>query len=357
MILSYLIFQVAVKTEPKPEPVDTYRWNMPEKKPQHPILTKQSIPNLINVTHIWDAFFNLSRTDDCSKYLAPPASLTWTASQTCFPCRQVRESSWKLVTACGTTCYNSCLIVLGSENRFLKRDNESIQSPPGMIPQLTILAAQTLEGSLLPSWRMLTLGISGETSIEKPAPNMIWPPRQHQQEGEDRQKWELPVSSRWPVHFSQAAASPASNEKWESNSVASSNSSHFDFSSNTGVFLHKPHIDDSPLRWGVQPHWDQGVDPQRLRRPLGEPLSPECPPPVRLTSWYFSSPDYLFISPLCTIETCTAARQADEAKAQRPPDHISHLRFYTCIDYYCVSTAGLFIYVYLIYYTTSSGPA
>ena len=43
MILSYLIFQVAVKTEPKPEPVDTYRWNMPEKKPQHPILTKQSI--------------------------------------------------------------------------------------------------------------------------------------------------------------------------------------------------------------------------------------------------------------------------------------------------------------------------
>jgi hypothetical protein len=43
---------VAVKTEPKPEPVDTYRWNMPEKKPQHPILTKQSIPNRINVTSI-----------------------------------------------------------------------------------------------------------------------------------------------------------------------------------------------------------------------------------------------------------------------------------------------------------------
>jgi len=66
-----------------------------------------------------------------------------------------------------------------------------------------------------------------------------WDQRQHQQEGEDRQKWELPVSSRWPVHFSQAAASPASNEKWESNSVASSNSSHFDFSSNTDeVFSH-----------------------------------------------------------------------------------------------------------------------
>ena len=167
--------------------------------------------------------------------------------------------------------------------RDLKRDNESIQSPPGMIPQLTILAAQTLEGSLLPSWRMLTLGISGETSIEKPAPNMIWPPRQHQQEGEDRQKWELPVSSRWPVHFSQAAASPASNEKWESNSVASSNSSHFDFSSNTGSNSHRAHLDLTRAllipRWGVQPHRDQGADPQRLRRPLGELLSPE-PPPV-----------------------------------------------------------------------------
>ena len=268
MILSYLIFQVAVKTEPKPEPVDTYRWNMPEKKPQHPILTKQSIPNRINVTRIWDALQNLSRTDDCSKYLAPPASLTWTASQTCFPCRQVRESSWKLVTAGGTTCYNSCLIVLGSENRFLKRDNERIQSPPSMIPQLTILAAQTLEGSLLPSWRMLTLGISGETSIEKLAPNMIWPPRQHQQEGEDRQKWELPVSSRWPVHFSQAAASPASNEKWESNSVASSNSSHFDFSSNTGVFLHKSHIDDSPPQMRCSATLGSGSRPPTTSSPF-----------------------------------------------------------------------------------------
>jgi len=36
----------------------------------------------------------------------------------------------------------------------------------------------------------------------------------------------------------KAASSPA-NEKWESNSVASSNSSHFDFSSNTDeVFSH-----------------------------------------------------------------------------------------------------------------------
>jgi len=59
-----------------------------------------------------------------------------------------------------------------------------------------------------------------------------------QQEGEDRGKWELPASSRWPLHFNQAASSPA-NEKWESNSVASSNSSHFDFSSNTDeVFSH-----------------------------------------------------------------------------------------------------------------------
>jgi len=61
-----------------------------------------------------------------------------------------------------------------------------------------------------------------------------WDQRQ-QQEREEGQKWELPVSSRWPLHFNQAAnVSPA--EKWESNSVASSNSSHFDFSSNTELF-------------------------------------------------------------------------------------------------------------------------
>jgi len=66
-----------------------------------------------------------------------------------------------------------------------------------------------------------------------------WDQRQ-QQEGEERgQKWELPVSSRWPLHFSQAGAASPANDKWESNSVASSNSSHFDFSSNTDeVFSH-----------------------------------------------------------------------------------------------------------------------
>jgi len=66
-----------------------------------------------------------------------------------------------------------------------------------------------------------------------------WDQRQ-QQEGEERgQKWELPVSSRWPLHFNQAGAASPANDKWESNSVASSNSSHFDFSSNTDeVFSH-----------------------------------------------------------------------------------------------------------------------
>jgi hypothetical protein len=67
-----------------------------------------------------------------------------------------------------------------------------------------------------------------------------WDQRQQQQEEEERgQKWELPVSSRWPLHFNQAGAASPANEKWESNSVASSNSSHFDFSSNTDeVFSH-----------------------------------------------------------------------------------------------------------------------
>lgn len=65
-----------------------------------------------------------------------------------------------------------------------------------------------------------------------------------QQEGEERgQKWELPVSSRWPLHFSQAGAASPANDKWESNSVASSNSSHFDFSSNTGSNSHRAHLD------------------------------------------------------------------------------------------------------------------
>ena len=59
MILSYLIFQVAVKTEPKPEPVDTYRWNMPEKKPQHPILTKQFQIRLM--WHVFETRFLICR--------------------------------------------------------------------------------------------------------------------------------------------------------------------------------------------------------------------------------------------------------------------------------------------------------
>lgn len=67
----------------------------------------------------------------------------------------------------------------------------------------------------------------------------FWDSSRQQQEGEDRQngrsggqeRWELPVGSGrgWPLHYT--AASPA--EKWESGSVASSNSSHFDFSSNS----------------------------------------------------------------------------------------------------------------------------
>merc|ERR1719205_388265 len=67
----------------------------------------------------------------------------------------------------------------------------------------------------------------------------FWDSSRQQQEGEDRQngrsggqeRWELPVGSGrgWPLHYT--AASPA--EKRESGSVASSNSSHFDFSSNS----------------------------------------------------------------------------------------------------------------------------
>jgi len=71
---------------------------------------------------------------------------------------------------------------------------------------------------------------------------------QLQQQGEERQvltarpghleaRWELPVH-RWSALQQQVTCSPA--EKWESGSVASSNSSHFDFSSNTAeeVFSH-----------------------------------------------------------------------------------------------------------------------
>lgn len=45
-------------------------------------------------------------------------------------------------------------------------------------------------------------------------------------------RWELPVHRWGGLQYQTAVASPA--EKWESGSVASSNSSHFDFSSNTG---------------------------------------------------------------------------------------------------------------------------
>jgi len=73
----------------------------------------------------------------------------------------------------------------------------------------------------------------------------FWDKRE--QGGEERQvlssrpghleaRWELPVH-RWSTIQYQQTASPA--EKWESGSVASSNSSHFDFSSNTDeVFSH-----------------------------------------------------------------------------------------------------------------------
>ena len=126
---------------------------------------------------------------------------------------------------------------------FERNDKKSSKAPPSMIVRLTNMATQTLGAFLQPSWKTWTLGTSGEISLEKSLKLFVGSLRQQQQEREEGQKWELPVSSRWPLHFNQAASqSPA--EKWESNSVASSNSSHFDFSSNTGLNKAPSHQSD-----------------------------------------------------------------------------------------------------------------
>ena len=129
-----------------------------------------------------------------------------------------------------------------------------------MIVRLTNVAAQILEGSLRQSWRTWKTGTSGEKSKPKSLSGekvsqaaaatgrrgekskvgvarllpmaLALQPGQQQKKDKNGQK----KVKRVTKNFNEQAgsASPA-NDKWESNSVASSNSSHFDFSSNTGA--------------------------------------------------------------------------------------------------------------------------
>ena len=112
-----------------------------------------------------------------------------------------------------------CIIMLGSENElYRENENKSNLAFPSMISQLTTLAAQTLEGSLLLYWKTSAHGTNGNLqknsqSLHRPKSD---PKVQNtsdwkicsssaQQEGEDRGKWELPASSRWPLHFNQVS--------------------------------------------------------------------------------------------------------------------------------------------------------
>ena len=154
-----------------------------------------------------------------------------------------------------------CIIMLGSENQlYRENENKSNLAFPSMISQLTTLAAQTLEGSLLLYWKTSAHGTNGNLQkLSKPPSSEIWSQSQKhfwlenllfQRPARRRGSWQMGAASilemaaslqpGFTKHFPmknercpKAASSPA-NEKWESNSVASSNSSHFDFSSNTG---------------------------------------------------------------------------------------------------------------------------
>ena len=155
-----------------------------------------------------------------------------------------------------------CIIMLGSENElYRENENKSNLAFPSMISQLTTLAAQTLEGSLLLYWKTSAHGTNGnlqktlKASIVRnliPKSKNFWLENLlFQRPARRRGSWQMGAPSilemasslqpgltkLFPVKRNErcpkAASSPA-NEKWESNSVASSNSSHFDFSSNTG---------------------------------------------------------------------------------------------------------------------------
>ena len=152
--------------------------------------------------------------------------------------------------------------MLGSENElYRENENKSNLAFPSMISQLTTLAAQTLEGSLLLYWKTSAHGTNGnlQKALKASIARNLIPKSKNfwlenllcQRPARRRGSWQMGAPSilemasslqpgltkLFPVKRNErcpkAASSPA-NEKWESNSVASSNSSHFDFSSNTG---------------------------------------------------------------------------------------------------------------------------
>ena len=172
-----------MKTEPKPEPVDEYRWRKDKKTSLLEILQwkpQQSHKKLHKfVQTIW--------------WAKHPAWLIWMASRTCCRCKQVigeksRRNNWRrcclwvdinifpcsfLVTDIITiflltppllfeSVARYCIIMLGSENELHREnENKSNLAFPSMISQLTTLAAQTLEGSLLLYWKTSAHGTNG----------------------------------------------------------------------------------------------------------------------------------------------------------------------------------------------------